>query len=67
MLVKRPGEMTVSIPHAGAAGRFSWWSPYEDSFECEKAPCAEQWVPAHAPMETWFILDEGHRVDCLEK
>ena len=65
--IKRPGEMTIAMPFAGALGRFSWWSPYEDSFECGKAPCAEYWQPQVGPPQVWFILDEGKKVTCATK
>ena len=64
MVIKRPGEMTVSIPRGGSAGRFAWWSPYEEDFGCERAPCAEYWQPAKGPANIWYILDDGKEVKC---
>jgi hypothetical protein len=65
--ITRPGKMTVAIPFGGAAGRHSWWSPYEDSDGCERAPCAEEWAPKGQPRQVWFEIDEGKRVNCLSK
>ena len=64
MVIKRPGEMAVSIPRGGSAGRFAWWSPFEEEFGCGKAPCAEYWQPAKGPANIWYILDDGKEVKC---
>ena len=67
MVIKRPGEMAIAIPHAGAAGRFSWWSPYEDSWACDRAPCAIYWQPQKGPAQIEYMLDEGKIVKCAPK
>jgi len=66
-VIKRPGEMTIAMPREGAAGRSAWWSPYEDSFECTRAPCAVYWQPAKGPAEIEYMLDEGKVVKCFTK
>jgi len=69
MVIHRPGEMSISLPYGGSASRFAWWSPYtgDEGYECGKAPCAEDWAPADQPRQTWYKLDEGKKVFCLEK
>jgi hypothetical protein len=66
-VIKRPGEMAVSIPRGGSAGRFAWWSPFEEEFGCGKAPCAGYWQPAKGPPVIEYILDGEKRVQCTER
>jgi len=71
MLIKRPGQMDISIPHEPlcTGGRMSGWSttPGDGGDSCGKAPYAEDWRPAHGPQKVYYMLDEGKRVDCVEK
>lgn len=64
MIIRRPGKADVSIPWGGAAGRHAWWSADIDAEDCSKAPCAEDWVPAHQPRQLFYMLDEGVKVMC---
>jgi len=72
MLIKRPGEMTVSIPHAGmcTGGRMSGWSatPGDGGDNCGKAPMADYWQPGYGgPPKVYYKLDESNSVNCVER
>lgn len=63
MLVRlQNADVAISIPYAGAAGRFATWSPGGfDAIGERDAPFAEYWQPAHGPAQIVFDLGDGER------
>lgn len=64
MVIRRPGEMAISIPWGGSLGRYSYWTPFAEESDCSRAPCAMDWVPASGQEQIYYMLEQGVKVYC---
>lgn len=64
IIIKRPGEMDVSLPYMGTTPYYTIWAPTLNSRGCTIAPCAIWRFEKGQSDEIFYMLDAGHRVDC---
>lgn len=62
--IERPGEITISLPWAGASSTVSSWGIGPGAFGCTAAPCAVERFYSLTDVDVHYELDAGHKVPC---
>jgi len=67
VVIKRIGEMAISMPRAGTVADFTWWVPTRALSGCSTAPCAFNWHIKGKPEKAYFMLEPSQKVKCRLK